>query len=126
MTAFMIIIYVLVLIIFALAAFAVMQIKMAGLTVKDFWSFIEANQELDKLDRIAKNYEKMSLQQQVVFLKEAEKVFSAFDKVPASIWEEESSKYSNVLDAYKDIKVMRWIANDKSELKKKEEVTDTK
>ena len=126
MTAFMIIIYVLVLIIFALAAFAVMQIKMAGLTVKDFWSFIEANQELDKLDRIAKNYERMSLQQQVIFLKEAEKVFSAFDKVPASIWEEESSKYSNVLDAYKDIKVMRWIANDKSELKKKEEVTDTK
>ncbi len=126
MTAVMIIIYLLVLIIFALAAFAVMQIKMAGLTVKDFWSFIEANQELDKLDRIAKNYEKMSLQQQVIFLREAEKVFSAFDKVPASIWEEESSKYSNVLDAYKDIKVMRWIANDKSELKKKEEVTDTK
>ncbi len=126
MTAFMIIIYVLVLIIFALAAFAVMQIKMAGLTVKDFWSFIEANQELDKLDRIAKNYERMSLQQQVIFLKEAEKVFSAFDKVPASIWEEESSKYSNVLDAYKDIKVMRWIANDKSELNKKEKVTDTK
>ena len=122
----MIIIYVLVLIIFALAAFAVMQIKMAGLTVKDFWSFIEANQELDKLDRIAKNYERMSLQQQVIFLKEAEKVFSAFDKVPASIWEEESSKYSNVLDAYKDIKVMRWIANDKSELNKKEKVTDTK
>ena len=126
MTAVMIIIYLLVLIIFALAAFAVMQIKMAGLTVKDFWSFIEANQELDKLDRIAKNYEKMSLQQQVIFLREAEKVFSAFDKVPASIWEEESSKYSNVLDAYKDIKVMRWIANDKSELNKKEEVTDTK
>ena len=126
MTAVMIIIYLLVLIIFALAAFAVMQIKMAGLTVKDFWSFIEANQELDKLDRIAKNYEKMSLQQQVIFLREAEKVFSAFDKVPASIWEEESSKYSNVLDAYKYIKVMRWIANDKSELKKKEEVTDTK
>ena len=126
MTAVMIIIYLLGLIIFALAAFAVMQIKMAGLTVKDFWSFIEANQELDKLDRIAKNYEKMSLQQQVIFLREAEKVFSAFDKVPASIWEEESSKYSNVLDAYKDIKVMRWIANDKSELKKKEEVTDTK
>ena len=126
MTAFMIRIYVLVLIIFALAAFAVMQIKMAGLTVKDFWSFIEANQELDKLDRIAKNYERMSLQQQVIFLKEAEKVFSAFDKVPASIWEEESSKYSNVLDAYKDIKVMRWIANDKSELNKKEKVTDTK
>ena len=124
MVALMLIIYVLILIIFGLAVFAVMQIRMAGLTVKDFWSFIEANQELDKLDKIAKNYEKMSLQQQVIFLKEAEKVFSAFDKVPASIWEEESNKYSNVLDAYKDIKVMRWIANDKSNIK--EEVTDTK
>ncbi len=124
MAALMLIIYVLILIIFGLAVFAVMQIRMAGLTVKDFWSFIEANQELDKLDKIAKNYEKMSLQQQVIFLKEAEKVFSAFDKVPASIWEEESNKYSNVLDAYKDIKVMRWIANDKSNIK--EEVTDTK
>ncbi len=124
MAALMLIIYVLILIIFGLAVFAVMQIRMAGLTVKDFWTFIEANQELDKLDKIAKNYEKMSLQQQVIFLKEAEKVFSAFDKVPASIWEEESNKYSNVLDAYKDIKVMRWIANDKSNIK--EEVTDTK
>ena len=124
MAALMLIIYVLILIIFGLAVFAVMQIRMAGLTVKDFWTFIEANQELDKLDKIAKNYEKMSLQQQVLFLKEAEKVFSAFDKVPASIWEEESNKYSNVLDAYKDIKVMRWIANDKSNIK--EEVTDTK
>ena len=123
MAALMLIIYVLILIIFGLAVFAVMQIRMAGLTVKDFWTFIEANQELDKLDKIAKNYEKMSLQQQVIFLKEAEKVFSAFDKVPASIWEEESNKYSNVLDAYKDIKVMRWIANDKSNIK--EEVTDT-
>lgn len=124
MAALMLIIYVLILIIFGLAVFAVMQIRMAGLTVKDFWTFIEANQELDKLDKIAKNYEKMSLQQQVIFLKEAEKVFSAFDKVPASIWEEESNKYLNVLDAYKDIKVMRWIANDKSNIK--EEVTDTK
>lgn len=124
MAALMLIIYVLILIIFGLAVFAVMQIRMAGLTVKDFWTFIEANQELDKLDKIAKNYEKMSLQQQVIFLKEAEKVFSAFDKVPASIWEEESNKYSNVLDAYKDIKIMRWIANDKSNIK--EEVTDTK
>ena len=60
MAALMLIIYVLILIIFGLAVFAVMQIRMAGLTVKDFWTFIEANQELDKLDKIAKNYEKMS------------------------------------------------------------------
>ena len=119
------IIYILVLVIFGLIVFAVMQIKMAGLTVKDFWTFIEANQELDKLDRIAKKYEKMTTPQQIMFLKEAEKIFDAFDKVPASIWEEETNKYQNVLDAYKDIKVMRWIDNDKSNVKK-EEVTDTK
>ncbi len=124
MAVLLFIIYMLVLIIFGLIVFAVMQIKMAGLTVKDFWSFIEANQELDKLDKIAKKYEKMSIPQQIMFLKEAEKIFSAFDKIPASIWEEETNKYQNVLEAYKDIKVMRWIENDKSNVK--EEVTDTK
>ena len=124
MAILLVIIYMLVLIIFGLVVFAVMQIKMAGLTVKDFWSFIEANQELDKLDKIAKKYEKMSTPQQIMFLKEAEKIFNAFDKVPASIWEEETNKYQNVLEAYKDIKVMRWIENDKSNVK--EEVTDTK
>ena len=124
MAVLVFIIYMLVLIIFGLVVFAVMQIKMAGLTVKDFWSFIEANQELDKLDKIAKKYEKMTTPQQIMFLKEAEKIFNAFDKVPASIWEEETNKYQNVLEAYKDIKVMRWIENDKSNVK--EEVTDTK
>jgi len=117
MAVLLVIIYMLILVIFGLVVFAVMQIKMAGLTVKDFWTFIEANQELDKLDRIAKKYEKMSTTQQIVFLKEAEKIFNAFDKVPASIWEEETNKYQNVLDAYKDIKVMRWIENDKSNIK---------
>ena len=124
MAVLLFIIYMLVLIIFGLVVFAVMQIKMAGLTVKDFRSFIEANQELDKLDKIAKKYEKMSTPQQIMFLKEAEKIFNAFDKVPASIWEEETNKYQNVLEAYKDIKVMRWIEKDKSNVQ--EEVTDTK
>ena len=117
MAILLFIIYMLILVIFGLVVFAVMQIKMAGLTVKDFWTFIEANQELEKLDKIAKKYEKMSTTQQIVFLKEAEKIFNAFDKVPASIWEEETNKYQNVLDAYKDIKVMRWIENDKSNIK---------
>ena len=117
MAILLFIIYMLILVIFGLVVFAVMQIKMAGLTVKDFWTFIEANQELDKLDKIAKKYEKMSTTQQIVFLKEAEKIFNAFDKVRASIWEEETNKYQNVLDAYKDIKVMRWIENDKSNIK---------
>ena len=51
------IIYILILIIFGLAAYAVMQIKLAGIEVKDFWSFIEANQVLDKLYEFSKKYE---------------------------------------------------------------------
>ena len=102
------IIYILIFIIFALAAYAVMQIKLAGINVKDFWSFIEANQILDKLYVFAKKYKTLSPQQQVVYLMEAEKVFNAFDKVPQVIWEEEYEKYSDVLNAYKNIKVYRW------------------
>ena len=105
------IIYVLVFIIFALIAFAVLQIKMAGMKVKDFWSFIEANQVLDKLYRFAKKYEKLTSQEQLIFLMEAEKVFSAFDKVPSMLWEEEYQKYMEVLDKYKDIKMIRWSEN---------------
>lgn len=105
------IIYVLILIIFALCVFAVMQIKLAGLNVKDFWSFIEANQILDKLYRFAKKYDKLTTQEQLMFLTEAEKVFDAFDKVPNMLWEEEYQKYMDVLDKYKNIKVIRWENN---------------
>ena len=101
-------IYVLIFGIIALIAYAVMQIKLIGLNVKDFWSFIEANQTLDRLYKVAKRYELMNQQEQVVFLMEAEKVFNAFDKVPQVIWEEEYEKYSDVLNAYKNIKVYRW------------------
>ena len=101
-------IYVLIFGIIALIAYAIMQIKLIGLNVKDFWSFIEANEMLDKLYKVAKKYELMNQQEQVVFLMEAEKVFNAFDKVPQAIWEEEYEKYSDVLNAYKNIKVYRW------------------
>ena len=66
------IIYVLVFIIFALCAYAVMQIKLAGIQVKDFWSFIEANQILDKLYEFSKRYKTLTPQQQVVYVLEAE------------------------------------------------------
>ena len=105
------IVYILVLIIFALIGYAILQIKLFGLNVKDFWSFVEANQTLDKLYAFSKKYEKMSLQEQVIFLMEAEKVFNAFDKVPKMIWEEEYDKYTDVLDTYKNIKVLRWVSN---------------
>ena len=52
----LVLIYVLIVIIFALVLFAIAQIKLAGINVKDFWSFIEANQMLDKLYRFAKKY----------------------------------------------------------------------
>lgn len=105
------IIYALVFVILALIGYAVVQIKLFGLNVKDFWSFIEANQILDKLYNFSKKYEKLSTQEQIIYLSEAEKIFTAFDKVPTSLWEEEYQKYSEVLDKYKDIKVNRWNSN---------------
>ena len=101
-------VYILAFVIFSLVAYAIMQIKLIGLNVKDFWSFIEANQSLDKLYKVAKRYENMSQQEQVIFLMEAEKIFSAFEKVPEALWEEEYDKYTDVLNAYKNIKVYRW------------------
>lgn len=107
----MTIIFLLLFIIFALIVYAIMQLKLAGINVKDFWSFIEANQMLDKLYAFSKRYKKMSSQEQIIFLMEAEKVFNAFDKVPQMIWEEEYEKYSEVLDTYKNIKILRWVSN---------------
>ena len=105
------IIYFLIFIIFALIAYAVLQIKLFGMNVKDFWSFIEANQILDKLYEFSKKYEKLSHQQKVVYLMEAEKVFKAFDKIPNIIWEDEFKKYDEVLKKYKEIKIERWSSN---------------
>lgn len=105
------IIYVLAILIFILIMFAYVQIKAAGMNVKDFYSFVEANQMLDKLYRFSKKYEKLNSQDQLIFLSEAEKVFSAFDKVPDLLWEEEYQKYMDVLDKYKDIKMVRWEQN---------------
>lgn len=107
----MIIIYMLIFVIFILIALAVMQLKLSGIKVKDFWTFIEANQMLDKLYIFSKRYGKMSAQEQVIFLMEAEKVFEAFEKIPQIIWEEEYQKYSEVLNTYKNIRVLRWASN---------------
>ena len=105
------IIYLLVFLVFALVGSAILQIRMAGIKIKDFWGFIQANQMLDKLYRFAKKYERLSSQEQLVFLEEAEKVFDAFGKVPDMLWEDEYQKYMDVLDKYKDIKVTRWSQN---------------
>lgn len=105
---FVTIIYLLLFVIFALVAMAVMQIRMAGIKIKDFWGFIQANQMLDKLYKFSRRCKVMSPQEQIIFLSEAEKVFDAYDKIPSIVWEEEYRKYSDVLEAYKSIRVTRW------------------
>ena len=102
------IVYILVFIIFTLVAVAIMQIRLAGMKIKDFWSFIKANELLDELYFFANKKGELSSQEQVIFLMEAEKVFSAFEKVPNMLWEEEYQKYMDVLTTYKDINRVRW------------------
>lgn len=105
------IIYILIFIVFSLVAFAIMQIRLAGMKVKDFWTFIKANEILDELYIYSKKKDIMSSQEQVIFLMEAEKVFNAFDKVPNLLWDDEYQKYREVLNKYKDIKLLRWSSN---------------
>ena len=80
------IILMLIVIIVSLIAFAIMQIQMAGIEIKDFWSFIKANEDLDELYVFSKKYNKMSPQEKVIFLTEAEKMSDAFEKIPSIIW----------------------------------------
>lgn len=105
------VIYILVFLVFALILYAVMQLKLLGIKVKDFWDFIEANQMLDKLNSFAKQYQSMSPQEHVIYLAEAEKIFTAFDKVPEELWDEEYEKYKQVLKKYNDIKMFRWASS---------------
>lgn len=99
-------------IVLILTVMAVYQIKKAGMSVTDFWSFIKANELLDKLYAFSEQYDKLSPQQQVLFLKESEKIFDAFGKVPDALWEEEYQKYMEVLNKYRDIKILRWEAKE--------------
>ena len=87
-----------------------MQLKLFGIKIKDFWTFIDANQMLDKLYKFAMQYENMSPQEQVIYLSEAEKIFRAFDNVPNELWEEEYDKYREVLTKYQDIKMLKWAS----------------
>ena len=88
MTGVLIIIFMLLVVIAMLVALAVAQIKMAGMNVKDFWSFIKANETLNKLYAFSRKYEKLTTNEQLIFLHEAERVFDDFDKVPNVLWEE--------------------------------------
>lgn len=102
------IIIILVFMIITLIVFAIIQIRSAGMKIKDFVDFIQANEILDNLYDVTKKYDKMSKNQQIVFLMEAEKVFNAFDKVPDMLWEDEYQKYSQILELYRNIKLDKW------------------
>ena len=104
-------------IIFALIATAVLQIRMAGIKIKDFLGFIQANDMLDKLYKFSKKYKLMSPQEQIIFLSEAEKVFEAYDKIPSIVWEDEYRKYAEVLQAYQNIRVTRWSEQNNTNIK---------
>lgn len=104
-------IYILLLIIVALVGFTILQLKLFGIKVKDFWNFIEANQVLDRLYDYSKKYDKLTSQEQILFLKQAEIIFEAFDKMPNELWEEEYNKYVTILEKYKEIKMARWVSN---------------
>ena len=107
-----VIICILITIILFLTLLAVFQIKMAGMEVKDFVSFIKANDTLNKLYAFSVKYDKLTPQQQVLFLQEADTIFDAFGKVPDALWEEEYQKYMEILNKYKDIKIKRWESQD--------------
>ena len=81
------IVFILFIFIIILIAMSIVQIRMAGIKVKDFFSFIDANQKLDSLSNFAKRYDKMSPQEQVIYLAEAEKIFDSFDKIPETVWD---------------------------------------
>lgn len=98
---------------------AINQMQEAGIRVKDFATFIKANEDLDNLYKFAKRYDDMSPQEQVIYLAEAEKMFEAFDRIPETVWEDEHDKYSKVLDTYKNIRVMRWNEEQEYSLSKK-------
>ena len=53
----------------------------------------------------------MTSQEQILYLREAEAIFNAFDKMPHEIWDEEYEKYITILEKYKEIKMMRWNSN---------------
>ena len=102
------VIYIVLLAITALVAYTIVQIKLCGMNVKDFWNFIKSVQNLETLYKFSEKCDQMNPYEQVIFLTEAEKIFKVFEKVPTQIWEEEYDKYSHVLQAYKNIKMLRW------------------
>ena len=102
-------------IIIGIVSYMIYNIKMEGMEVNDFWDFIKSVEKLKKLYAFSKIYENLDIQEQIIFIKEAEQVFSAFEKVPTKLWEDEYQKYMKVLNRYQKEKLKHWkiTQNDK-------------
>lgn len=102
-------------IIIGIVSYMIYNIKIAGMEVNDFWDFIKSVEKLKKLYAFSKIYENLDIQEQIIFIKEAEQVFSAFEKVPTKLWEDEYQKYMKVLNRYQKEKLKHWkiTQNDK-------------
>lgn len=85
-----------------------LKVASIGLTMSEFLDFVKANDILENLDEKSKKYEKFNYNEKINFLMESEKVFDIFDKVPNVLWEDLYPKYINVLNTYRDIKMLRW------------------
>ncbi len=102
------IIYTVLFVVIAILGMLCIKLNSIGINVKDFFEFILAINDLDDLYDYLKKNKNMTKNEQTAFLQQAEKMFCAFEKIPSIIWEEEYEKYSEVLEKYKDIKVLRW------------------
>lgn len=111
------IIFILLILIVVLIVVAVAQLRAAGIKVTDFYSFVKANESLDQLYIFAQKYNKMTPQEQLIYLIEAERMLAAFDKVPEVMWADEQGKYNEVVSTYQKIRLDRW--NREAELKQK-------
>lgn len=100
-------------IIIAIVSYMIYNIRMAGMEANDFWDFIKSTEKLKKLYAFSKVYENLDIQEQIIFIKEAEQVFSAFEKVPTKLWEDEYQKYMKVLNRYQKEKLKYWKVNEK-------------
>ena len=100
-------------IIIAIVSYMIYNIRMAGMEVNDFWDFIKSTEKLKKLYAFSKIYENLDIQEQIILIKKAEQVFSAFEKVPTKLWEDEYQKYMKVLNRYQKEKLKYWKVNEK-------------
>ena len=108
MTMLINIFYIVAIISLLIAVYVKIQLSSIGLTISEFLDFIKANETLEKLEKKSHKADYFSETDRLTFLMESEEVFNVFDKVPSVLWEDLYPTYTNVLNTYRDIKMLRW------------------